>query len=148
MKISAEQEAQLRGWLASRMTLPEIYKKVAEDWKLSMTYMDLRFLIDDLGLEFLPPLPVVEKAEEVLKGEAGFDPEAESEVSVTVDKVVRPGALASGSVRFSDGQTAAWQFDQAGRIALIPSNAGYKPSQEDIQEFQMALQEAMHKSGY
>lgn len=153
MNLSTEQKAQLKLWLDEGMTLTEIYKKVADDWKLPITYMELRFLIDDLGLNFAEP-----KAAPVDKDPAKQAPEPSespaepelmhSNVNVSVDKVVRPGALASGSVTFSDGATAAWQLDQMGRIGLIPTKEGYKPSQADIQEFQVALQDAMHKSGF
>jgi hypothetical protein len=154
MNLSSEQKAQLKLWLDDGMTLTEIYKKVTDEWKLHSTYMELRFLIDDLGLNFAEPKTVAVADEDSAKQTSELlkqpeEPElVHSSVTVSVDKVVRPGALASGSVTFSDGVSAAWQFDQMGRIGLIPSKDGYKPSREDIQDFQAALQDAMHKSGF
>lgn len=154
MNLSSEQKAQLKLWLDDGMTLTEIYKKVTDEWKLHSTYMELRFLIDDLGLNFAEPKTVAVADEDSAKQTSELlkqpeEPElVHSSVTVSVDKVVRPGALASGSVTFSDGVSAAWQLDQMGRIGLIPSKDGYKPSREDIQDFQAALQDAMHKSGF
>ena len=153
MNLSNEQKDQLKLWLDDGMTLTEVYKKVSDEWKLHLTYIELRFLIDDLGLNFVEPkIAVVANADLEKNAAQSQQPEepelVNSNVAVSVDKVVRPGALASGSVTFSDGMKAAWQLDQMGRIGLIPSKDGYKPSQEDIQEFQVALQDAMHKSGF
>ncbi len=149
MDLSTEQKAELKLWLDQGMTLTEIYKKVTDDWKLPITYMELRFLIDDLGLNFSEPKKTANNENtKAQTPELPEEPKLMHSVNVTVDKVVRPGALASGSVTFSNGISAAWQLDQMGRIGLIPGKEGYKPSKEDIEEFQIALEEAMHKSGF
>lgn len=143
MQLSSEQKGQLKLWLDEGMSLTEIYRKVSDEWKLPMTYMELRFLIDDLDLAF-PESSIPEKEDEMKSSEeAPQEPQLMHGVSVSVDKVIRPGMLANGSVTFSDGVTAVWQLDQMGRIGLIPSQEGYKPSPEDVQEFQIALQDAM-----
>ena len=69
-------------------------------------------------------------------------------VSVGVDQIARPGAIVSGKVTFSDGQTADWYLDQAGRLGVVPKQQGYKPSAADVQEFQLALQQEVAKLGY
>jgi hypothetical protein len=66
---------------------------------------------------------------------------------VTVDQLTRPGSLVSGKVKFSDGKTAEWLLDQAGRLAVVPAQKGYKPSAEDVQDFQVALQQELQKLG-
>ncbi|HTA31393.1 MAG TPA: hypothetical protein VK731_12955, partial [Candidatus Cybelea sp.] len=72
---------------------------------------------------------------------------AVGKVNVTVDQLARPGALVSGKVKFSDGKTAEWILDQAGRLGLVPAEKGYKPPAADVQEFQMALQQELQKLG-
>jgi hypothetical protein len=67
---------------------------------------------------------------------------------VAVDQIARPGALVSGSVTFSDGMKADWYLDQTGRLGLIAKQQGYKPSQADVQQFQMALEREMAKMGF
>ena len=71
----------------------------------------------------------------------------ESGVSVEVDKVMRPGALASGTVTFSDGVATQWQLDQFGRLAVTPKD-DHKPSEEDLMAFQQQLQVELRKAGF
>ncbi len=69
-------------------------------------------------------------------------------VKVKVDQIARPGAVASGSVTFSDGNTASWYLDQFGRLGLAPQKQGYKPPATDLQEFQVELQNELAKMGF
>ena len=69
-------------------------------------------------------------------------------VSVTVDQVAKPGAMVSGKVTFSDGQLADWYLDQTGRLGVVAQQQGYKPSQADVQEFQLGLEREMQKMGF
>jgi hypothetical protein len=69
-------------------------------------------------------------------------------VTVEIDKVVRPGAAASGSVTFSDGKKAGWHVDQFGQLGLVPPEEGYQPTEEDLQAFQMELRNAMQRSPF
>jgi hypothetical protein len=57
---------------------------------------------------------------------------------VELSKLARPGAIASGTVKFGSGVTAEWIFDQMQRLSL--TNASGQPDQRDIQEFQIELQ--------
>ena len=79
----------------------------------------------------MPP-PVQEEAAE----------EAQQQVSggtqVELSPIARPGAVASGTVKFGSGVTADWVLDRTGRIGL--DNPTGSPTQQDIQEFQMELQ--------
>lgn len=112
------------------------------EFEIRMTYMDLRFMVDDLDLEIQSEAPKFDDpvAPAVPGGEGGG-------VSVTLDKVSRPDALVSGQVTFSDGQSAQWHLDQMGRLAMNPKQPGYKPSDADLQQFQEKLREAVEKSG-
>jgi hypothetical protein len=47
--------------------------------------------------------------------------------------------MASGTVVFSDGQSKKWTLDQFGRLGLSGGDEGYKPSDEDVMEFQKQL---------
>ena len=69
-------------------------------------------------------------------------------VTVTMDGIALPGALISGKVTFSDGETAIWMLDQYGRPGLDPDTPGYRPVQEDVVEFQKQLSEMVRKKGY
>jgi len=57
---------------------------------------------------------------------------------VELSKIVRPGSVASGSVKFGSGVTAEWILDQSGRLGLDKPTG--KPTEQDIREFQQELQ--------
>ena len=65
-----------------------------------------------------------------------------------MDSVVRPGAMISGNVTFSDGKSAGWYLDQMGRLGMAPMEKGYRPSPADVEEFQLALQDELAKKGF
>ncbi|MBO5254599.1 MAG: hypothetical protein J6B07_02110, partial [Opitutales bacterium] len=64
-------------------------------------------------------------------------------VQVSVSPIQRPGAYASGTVVFSDGESAEWLIDYQGRLSLVPQTQGYQPTQGDVVEFQQKLQTAL-----
>jgi hypothetical protein len=68
-------------------------------------------------------------------------------VQVEVDTVVPPGAMASGSVVFSDGVSKSWTIDQFGRLGLSGGQEGYKPIDEDLMEFQRQLESSLRSKG-
>ncbi len=51
MSLSPEQKQAVAAWVAAGDNLSAVQKKLAEQFKISMTYRDVRFLVDDLGLE-------------------------------------------------------------------------------------------------
>lgn len=57
MTLSPEQRAAVSQWVAAGDSLAAIQRKLTEDLKLSLTYMEVRFLVDDLGLELKSPAP-------------------------------------------------------------------------------------------
>lgn len=121
--------------------MSDLQRHLKEDFGHTLTYMDTRFLILDLGIELIEE-PKVEKKEEPKAAPVptGF-------VETTMDTLTRPGALVSGKVVFSDGEAAIWTLDQTGRPGLSPETDGYRPTQEDIQEFQIQLRDLIQKSG-
>jgi hypothetical protein len=165
MNLDESQKKQVSAWIADGMKLAEIQKRLVSEFGVNLTYMEVRFLVDDLKLvpkDPAPPkAPVVPPAEPTLPATAtpptpataggliGQEPPATAggSVSVNVDAVTRPGALVSGSVLFSDGQTAAWYLDQMGRLGIAPKQQGYKPSAADLESFQRGLETELSKLG-
>jgi hypothetical protein len=162
MNLDEGQRRTVAEWIEQGLKLSEIQTRITKEFGVSMTYMDVRFLIDDLKLkpkDTLPTAPLVTvgapKAPGAPAPTAGPMPPPAAEetpslggVSVTVDHVARPGALVSGRVKFSDGKGAAWLIDQMGRPGLVPDEQGYRPSQQDISEFQVQLQEELARMGF
>jgi len=127
------------------------------EFGLKLTYMEVRFLVDDLKLTPKDPeppkvaapvagapKPAGKKSTPPPAGPAG----ATGGVSVTVDQLARPGAIVSGKVVFSDGQQAEWYLDQTGRLGVVPRQQGYKPTADDVQQFQAALQSELARMGF
>ena len=84
----------------------------------------------------------------VLRVRPVLEPPVEGGVSVELDTVNPPGAMASGSVVFSDGQSKKWTLDQFGRLGLSGGDDAYKPSDEDVAEFQKQLDSALRGRGF
>ena len=204
MQLTPEQKATVASWVAAGDNLSVVQRKLSEQFKLSLTYRDVRFLVDDLELTLKDPAPKIDatdltkaaapppggaapaprttraekkgfldKAKEKL-GLAKEEPAAADEipsdgpepldeddienlppggtstVSVGVDNVTLiPGAMASGTVTFSDGVTGKWVVDQYGRPGFTQvSKEGYRPNPEDAQAFMQELSAQLQKRGF
>ena len=149
-----EQKREIARWVADGMGLSDIQKKINDDFAVVMTYMDVRFLVDDLNLTLIDEeeeVPVEDAAD--ADGLADTAPEDSSPagsggVQVELDTVNPPGSMASGSVVFSDGERKSWTVDQFGRLGLSGGSEDYKPSEEDVAEFQKALDSALRGKGF
>ena len=201
MSLTPEQKQAVAAWVTAGDNLSAVQKKLSEKFQLSLTYRDVRFLVDDLNLELKDAAPKVDtsdvskasaapkpaaapaprapekkgfldKAKEKLglgkeapatdadaelEGEPPLEdeldalpPEGASNVSVSVDKVTLiPGAIASGTVTFSDGVTGKWVVDQYGRPGFTEvSQPGYRPAPADAQAFMQELSLAMQQRGF
>ncbi|MSU51923.1 MAG: hypothetical protein EXS41_00805 [Opitutaceae bacterium] len=63
MTLNPEQKQAVASWVAAGDNLSAVQKKLAEQFKISMTYMDVRFLVDDLGLELKNAAPKANAAD-------------------------------------------------------------------------------------
>lgn len=58
--LNAAQKQQVAAWVNEGLSLSDVQKRIAADLGVSMTYMDVRFLVDDLDLTLVdktPPRP-------------------------------------------------------------------------------------------
>ena len=164
MELSAEQKTTVGQWVIEGASIAEVQKRLNEEFTVSLTYMEARFLIDDLELSLKnpvktsvhtdlgvgtgadqsrPPAPRASPTDAI-----DLEPEGTGSISVDVDKISRPGMVVSGNVVFSDGVKSTWALDQAGRLALDPSQSGYQPSPEDIEAFQQELSKQLQRQGF
>jgi hypothetical protein len=141
-KLTPDQKNALSEWAAAGATMSDLQRHLKDDFGHTLTYMDTRFLILDLGIE-LVEAPKAEPKKEADKPA----PIPTGIVTVTMDALTRPGALVSGKVTFSDGEAGLWMLDQTGRPSLDPDTVGYQPNPMDIQEFQIQLRELIRQSG-
>jgi hypothetical protein len=142
---STEQKAEVARWVAEGMGLSDVQKKINTDFGIVLTYMDVRFLVDDLDLTLVDPEQPVSKEPTTSSADDLLDEDTSvgGGVQIEVDGVTPPGAMASGSVRFSDGESKKWTIDQFGRLAMTGGSADYKPSDQDLMEFQQQLEKAL-----
>jgi hypothetical protein len=168
MNLTDAQKQQVSAWLEQGLKVADVQKKMSAELGVSMTYMEVRFLLDDLRLKPKDPEPPKQPAptSPIAPASAGAPapvpgadpasptpapgaaPSATGGVSLSVDTLARPGTVVSGKVTFSDGQKADWYLDQTGRPGLAPAQKGYRPSQMDIMEFQELLQLELQKLGF
>lgn len=164
MNLDEAQRNKVAEWIAQGLKLSEIQNRLASELGLTMTYMDVRLLVDDLKLipkDAEPPKPIEPGLSALGPGpqppatqpgptapKPGPPASGPGSVSVSVDKLARPGALVSGKVTFSDGHTVDWRLDQTGQLGLIPQQPGYRPPASDVQPFQMALEAELSKLGF
>ena len=146
MVLTDEHKKTVASWIADGASLSDVQKRLKDEFQITMTYMDVRFLVDDLKLQIKEEEPNQSEAVERLaaaKQEGEMQREGappKGGVSVTMDRITKPHALASGKVTFSDSETAEWMLDQTGRLGLVPATQGYRPSQADVLAFQDELQ--------
>lgn len=162
MQLTDEQKKAVARWVDEGCTLAEIQKKLAEEFHISATYMDVRLLVIDLGLQIKERKPLSLPADQLIapdqdteqeysspfRRRRAQEPEPAGRVTVTFDRVQRPGVLVSGSVVFSDGVRAKWALDQLGRLALEAEQPGYSPSEDDIRAFQDEFRKLLEERGY
>lgn len=140
-RLSEEQISEIRSWAAAGAQLPDIQARIRQEFEISVTFMDTRLIILDLGIE------LVEEEKEVPQPEIKIVPVPTGKVTVTMDSIAIPGALVSGKAEFSDGESAVWMLDQSGRPSLNPDTPGYNPGEEDIVEFQKQLRDLIQNAG-
>jgi hypothetical protein len=155
MELSDTQKASITNWIQEGRSLAEVQRLIREEFELPLTYMDVRFLVDDLDITMAEPEAEEKAADpqpDAATAEASepeiVDDGGTGSVSVDVDAVMRPGALVSGSVRFSDGVSLGWQLSASGQLGLIPGDdPEYRPSPEDVQAFQTQLEQVLRQKG-
>jgi hypothetical protein len=167
MNLDEAQRLKVVAWIGQGLKLSEIQNQLIAEFGVTLTYMEVRLLVDDLKLTPKDPVPVkpVESAltasavppagaaRSPVAGPGAAMPEraqpgsGPGKVSLSVDQLTRPGAVVSGKVTFSDGNTASWQIDQMGQLGLIPPKPGYRPPASDVQPFQMALEAELSRLG-
>lgn len=120
-------------WYLDQMGRPGL--QLAEGQEGQPSEDDIRLFQAELGA-------ILQKMQDDLVREA-----AEGKTKVNVSPVVRPGAMFSGDVVFASGAKGEWSLDQTGRLGLQPAEGSAKPTQRDMQLFQMELQRVLQSKG-
>jgi len=121
-------------------SLGEVQKMLADELGIKQHTISVRLLAADLEVNWEKqdankPKPLEENA----VTEAPPAPRTK----ITVSRVVRPGAALSGDVVFASGAEAEWFVVSYGRLGINPKPGSARPSQEDLQDFQVELQKTL-----
>jgi len=57
MKLTPEQSTAVKTWIVAGASIADVQKRLLEEFQLTLTFRDTRFLIDDLGLDIKAPPP-------------------------------------------------------------------------------------------
>jgi hypothetical protein len=161
--LSPQQRQLVEQWAAEGANLNQIQDRLRAECALTLTYMEARLLILELGVKIQdkprevppeekkpapPPEPSAEE-EAALPDDATADlPAGGGDLKVTVDEVPPAGAVISGQATFSDGNSVMWFMDQMGRFGMRGPTPGYQPPAADIPVFQRELDTILSVRGF
>ncbi len=127
MSLTPEQKQTVSAWVAAGDTLSTVQKKLIEQFQLSMTYMDVRFLVDDLGLELKNAAPKADTSD-VTKAAANA-PRAPAtpppaEKRGFIDKLKEKVGMSAGSADDEDEAPVSDEADEPAGIPAAPAAPG------------------------
>jgi len=142
--LTPSQLESLKTWTASGDSISDIQKKLQSEFGLNLTFIDTRFLLDDLELTIQTKEVEKEKSkDDTLDITKQKSSEPIQGVKVEVSPIQEPGFMASGSVTFTDGIEARWYLNNSGQLELKGPSREYRPPKEDVEDFQRKLYELL-----
>lgn len=154
-QVNAEQLELVRLWASQGVDLNGIQKNLVTECGVHLTYMEVRFLLLDYGIEIaqVQPAPTPAKAPAPAPQPA---PEAQPAPSadpmtgaapvkptMSLDDIQIPGTILSGKCEFPSGTKVSWQFDQMGQLNCSQTTGTMTP--EEQQAFVFELRQILSK---
>ena len=147
-KVSAEQLESVRLWASQGIDLNGIQKKLASECGVHMTYMDVRFLLLDHGIEIAQPAaePTPEppaqpapaaEAPAAAPAPAPAGTPAAVKPTMSLDELQIPGTILSGKCEFPSGTKVSWQIDQMGQLACEQLSGTMTPDEQQAFVFEL-----------
>jgi hypothetical protein len=143
--MSTERDRFIKEKLDEGLSLSDVQKLLVSEFGIRMTYLDLRLLAADLEVNWQKQDDA--KAEEAKSDDdmdiskiPAEDDDATPRTKIEVSKLARPGVALSGSVEFLSGAKGDWFLDSYGRLGFEAAEGSGKPTEEDLQDFQVELQ--------
>ncbi|HCN31473.1 MAG TPA: hypothetical protein DIT64_22780 [Verrucomicrobiales bacterium] len=160
-QLTPDQLAHVETWAAGGATLNQIQDRLKNDFGITLTYLEARLLMTEIGVRLKDKERPAEKKPDPEPEPPGRDEDAAAppsedpsaapaggSLTLRVDQIAVPGTMASGKVTFSDGVTATWYVDQMGRLGLGGAPQGYQPPPADVPAFQRQLDRALMQAGF
>jgi hypothetical protein len=123
MTLTPEQKQAVASWVAAGDNLSAVQKKLYDQFKVSLTYMDVRFLVDDLNLQLKDPAP--KPSSDLAAGAAkpadkrGFLDKAKEKLGLGREEAAEP-APDEGPEDFGADGAASAVHVSVDRAVLIP----------------------------
>ncbi len=157
--LTPQQRQLVEQWAAEGANLNQIQDRLRSECDTTLTYMETRLLIMELGVKIqdkprevppeekpAPPIAESDTMEDNMSTNPA--PPTDSTLKVSVDEVPPPGAVISGRASFSDGVTVQWFMDEQGRFGMRGPAPGYQPPPADIPAFQAELDNILQLRGF
>ena len=146
--VNEHQLEAIKAWAAEGADLNAIQKKLQSEFELHLTFMEVRFLMLDHGIELVAESEQTSEGkssdrQEKVHQDVGTE-EQGSKVRVELDDLQLPGTLFSGKAHFPGGAEGAWQIDQLWRLGW--SKLTGTPSPEEMQSFQQELSSMLSRA--
>ncbi|QSH42477.1 hypothetical protein P0136_02560 [Lentisphaerota bacterium ZTH] len=126
--------------------LAEIQKLIDEKFERKMTFLEVRLLASELeNIQWETEEEEPEVTEDDIVPVEEEPPAGDGSCVVEISKLVKPGAVAHGSVQFPSGASADWMLDNMGRLGL--ENSKGDPTPEDFEAFKEELHKAFAGGG-
>ena len=143
----------VRLWASQGIDLNGIQKHLVAECGVHLTYMEVRFLLLDHGIEIArpqeapKPAPAPQpQAEQPAAPAPAADPmtgAAPVKPTMSLDDIQIPGTILSGKCEFPSGTKVAWQIDQMGQLNC--SQLSGTMTQEEQQAFVFELRQILSK---
>ena len=126
MTLSPEQKQSVAAWVTAGDNLSAIQQKLTEQFKLSLTYRDVRFLVDDLNLALKDPAPKVDASDvsKIPPPVGGGVPSPRAEKKGMIEKLKEKVGLAPGAVEEDELSPEALEDAAAEDFPAPPAGAG------------------------
>ncbi|MFM7606093.1 MAG: hypothetical protein ACKO8Z_12975 [Prosthecobacter sp.] len=161
---TSDQRQQIAKWAAEGANLNQIQDRLRAELGITLTYMETRLLILELGVKLndkprekppeveakveAPPSVSDAEAQPLQTEDPAFTQHSSCSLTVTVDEIPPAGVSISGKATFSDGNTVMWFMDQMGRFGMRGPTPGYQPPAVDIPSFQSELDRILTLRGF
>ena len=96
MTLDDAQKQTVRQWIDDGMKVAEIQDKLVEAFDIKMTYMEVRFLVDDLGVIPKDPEPEQKPEDEPAAEETASSPSPQQDQQQDMGELMDEGAPAPG----------------------------------------------------
>lgn len=152
-KVNAEQLELVRLWASQGIDLNGIQKNLVAECGVHLTYMEVRFLLLDHGIEIAQPQEALKPAP-APQPEPAAAPEpppaadpmtgaAPVKPTMSLDDIQIPGTILSGKCEFPSGTKVAWQIDQMGQLNC--TQLAGTMTQEEQQAFVFELRQILSR---